>query len=658
MTFYKGKRYINIAVLATLTTAALLLLPRGVPAARVSVGGGASVTGHASTGSESGIEILKWKYYLASEGDRILVLDEIRKQGTDEGLRFTIDLLRYPDVKVRREAVDVLKNWGKRGRVAVFHGMEDPEINWLCESIFVELGPEVLSFLVDMFGDPDPGLRGRSAYLMGAIGDPLAVGPLFARLKDPDRNVRIQVIQALCSLGNERSLEGILDLFETEDVGLSDFVLQAAEKFGPKAAAPLRAALKTGNPRVRSGAALALGRLRLPDMLPDLLAVLDDSSAGVRRSAVKGLDSYNDMSASVGLFKALRDPDLEVQDYATSALARLYPDSYAAVCDRLRNSDSMVRKNAVTTLRKMGDPRAVPAIIGALEDPNADVRMFAVAALIEFKDPRAIHPLIARLKSDAEIAWLASFAFMEIGKEAVDKLLITSGDDSFCLTRNLIVLQMGDRALESLHERAIKGEMAVRFNAIALLGELGRPESVPVLANLLRYGDVGWVSSHALAKMGQSSWEVLIQACGGESLERENALEAIRRIEDPSLHLALVQQLSAEDSCLRKAVAEPLVRAGGDAVPLIIEQMAIIEGEKFADAAEILCRMKDRGAIKPLNRILFPEPWVPGLLEPARLFDLRQAYLVKGSLEPVVTRLRKESMGAAGGGIPWDRVAP
>ena len=658
MTSFTEKRYPNIALLATLAAAALLWHPQDVPAARISAGGGSSIAGHSPAGSRSGLETLKRKYYLAPVGERVLVLEEICRQGFKEGLRFTIDLLRYPDVTVRLEAVDVLKKWGERGREAVFQGMEDPEISWLCESIFVEMGSGALPFLTDRLSHPEPGIRARAAYLMGTIGDPLAVGPLFGRLKDPARDVRIHVIQALCSLGDERSLEGILDLFETEDVGLSDFVLQAVEKFGPKAAAPLRAALMAGNPRIRSGAALALGRLRLPDLLPDLLSVLDDPSPGVRRSAVKGLDTYHDMSASRGLFKALKDPDLEVQDYATSALARLYPESYDAVREKLRDTDPVVRKNVITTLRKMGDPRAVPDIIGALEDPNANVRMFAVAALIEFGDPRAIHPLIAQLKTDSEIAWLASFAFMEIGKEAVDELLTTSGDDSFCLTRNLIVLQMGDRALESLHERALKGEMTVRFNSIALLGELGRPESLPILANLLQYGDVGWVSSHALAKMGQPAWKTLLRASQGKGFERENALEAIGRIEDPRLYLELVEQLSSEDRLLRKAVSEPLIRAGEEVIPLLVEQMASIEEEKFADAAEILCRMKDRKAIRTLNRLLFPEPWVPGFLQPRQLFVLRQAYLVKGSLEPVLARLRRESIGAAGGGIPWDRVAP
>jgi HEAT repeat protein len=616
------------------------------------------MAGQARAGSRSSLESLKRRYYLAPEGERILVLDEIRKGGSDEGLMFTVDLLRYPDVKVRREAMDVLKRWGNRGRAAVFRGMEDPEISWLCESIFVELGSEALPFLTEMLENPDQAVRARAAYLLGTLGNSLSVGPLFAKLKDPDRDVRINVIQALCTLGDERSLEGILDLFETEDVGLSDFVLQAAEKFGPKAASPLRTALRVGNPRIRSGAALALGRLRLPGTLPDIVAALDDPSPSVRRSAVKGLDSYHDMSAADGLFRALEDADLEVQDYATTALARLYPESYDAVRGKLGNADPQVRKNSVTILRKMGDPRAVPAIIGSLEDPDPNVRMFAVAALIEFGDPRAIQPLIARLKTDPEIAPLASFAFMEIGKEAVDELLATSGDDSFCLTRNLIVLQMGDKALDSLHERALKGEMTVRFNSIALLGELGRPESLPILSNLLQYGDVGWVTSHALAKIGEPAWETLLRASRGKGFERENALEAIGRLEDPRLHLALIGKLSSEDQLLRKAVSEPLVRAGADVVPLLIEQMAELEGKKFADATEILCRMKDRKALRPISRIMFPEPWVPGFLEPDQHFNLRQAYMVKGNFEPIVARLRREAMGAAGGGIPWDRVAP
>ena len=43
---------------------------------------------------------------------------------------------------------------------------------------------------------------------------------------------------------------------------------------------------------------------------------------------------------------------------------------------------------------------------------------------------------------------------------------------------------------------------------------------------------------------------------------------------------------------------------------------------------------------------------------PDQLFDLRQAYMKMGSMEPILTRLKNEAGGAGGGGGPWERVAP
>ena len=81
-------------------------------AARTTAGGttgGTGRAGHPSIGQQSRLEILKRRYYLASEKDRFSVLDEIRQLGTDDALDFGLDLLKYPDIKVKREAMDVRK---------------------------------------------------------------------------------------------------------------------------------------------------------------------------------------------------------------------------------------------------------------------------------------------------------------------------------------------------------------------------------------------------------------------------------------------------------------------------------------------------------------------------------------------------------------------
>jgi HEAT repeat protein len=524
----------------------------------------------------------------------------------------------------------------------------------------LELGTKASPFLVEQLGHSNPDFRSRAAYLLGQIKDPSTLDPLHRQLKDPEREVRIQVIQALCDLGDEKSLEGMLDLFELEDAGVADFVFQAAENFGPRAVIPLRAALQKGSVKIRSGAALSLGRLRLPETLPDLINALGDRSVAVRRSTVKALDSFHDLSAAEALFLALADADLEVQDYATTALARLEPEIYPILIERIKDDNPAVRKNVIIALRKTGDRRAVPYIIKALDDPDVNVRMFAVTALIEFKDPSSIHGLIKRMQREDEMGWLISYAFMEIGEVAVDELLKATGDDSFCFTRNLVILQMGDSALNTLHERARdKRDTALRYNAIALLGELGRPESIPLLTDLLKYGEVGWVASNALANMGKPAWEALRQAAAREGIAGDNARHSISRLRDPQLHFDLAEALEDDNPALRMAVSEPLVAGGGPVVPIVTEKMAQLEGPKFRDAAEVICRIKDPKAIRYLNKVLFPEPWEPSLLDPVQLYRLRRTYMSKGTLEPVLARLKSEAgLAAGGGGGPWERVAP
>ena len=91
---------------------------------------------------------------------------------------------------------------------------------------------------------------------------------------------------------------------------------------------------------------------------------------------------------------------------------------------------------------------------------------------------------------------------------------------------------------------------------------------------------------------------------------------------------------------------------------LITEKMAQLDDLNFSDAAEIICRIQDKRAIGPLNRVLFPEPWEPVLLEADQLYSLRHQYVRKGALQPVLARLKSEVGGAGGGGGPWERVAP
>ncbi len=605
----------------------------------------------------SRLEDLQRRYYLALEKDRPAVLEDIRELGSAKALQFTLGLLNYPDVKVRLEAVASVKEWGYEGYKALFEGMENPEISWMCESVFVDLGSRSVPFLLDKLEDEKDSNRARAAYLLGIIGDSQAAGPLYNHLKDPSREVRIQTIQALTDMGNEEALGYILEVFETEDVALADFVLLAAERFGWRAADILETSLQSRNEKVRSGAAMALGRIGVPDSIPLLIRALEDPSPKVRRNVVRALGKFRSDEVINALVMALGDPDLEVQEYASSALANRGPDIVPVLIGDLRSSDPLVRKNVISALRKTGDKRAVEPVIKMLEDPDDAVRMFAVSALMEFKDPRAIRPLIYILGNEEKIHWMVAFALMEMGNEAVEELLMATGDAEFCYVRNLIILRMGDKALDVLHERAQTGRGEVRMNAISILGELGYRESLPVLINLLADEEVGWVAAYSLASFGSDAWEVLYQAARSEGIRRKNALDSISRIDDPGARIILVDSLSDDDPDLRKAVSEPLVRAGISIMPLLVEKMRTLDQDKFDDAAEILCRINDPEAEMAITSILFPEPWAVMTLDGDQLFRFRHAYAQKGSIVAIRTRLQAEISSTTGGGT-WQRVAP
>jgi hypothetical protein len=63
----------------------------------------------------------------------------------------------------------------------------------------------------------------------------------------------------------------------------------------------------------------------------------------------------------------------------------------------LANPDARVRKEALRSLAKLGDPESGQIIVGLLDDPDAEVRIAAAVAAGELRAERALKPLIAML---------------------------------------------------------------------------------------------------------------------------------------------------------------------------------------------------------------------------------------------------------------------
>jgi HEAT repeat protein len=111
----------------------------------------------------------------------------------------------------------------------------------------------------------------------------------------------------------------------------------------------------------------------------------------VRRYLTLVLGKLGDERAVPALLSATKDPDSETRLYAVWSLGLLAdPRSYDAVMEASHSEDSGMRKMAAYVLGKLEDPRAVPRLSVLLEDRVPDVRWNSAIALASLGDPTGL----------------------------------------------------------------------------------------------------------------------------------------------------------------------------------------------------------------------------------------------------------------------------
>jgi HEAT repeat protein len=575
---------------------------------------------------------------------KLTLLEEYRAESKPDALAFLIELLRYPDIRVKMASANALRQWGPEAYPALFACFETRETAWLAEAVFVDQEKRATPFLTRQITSLLPTSRARAASVLGKSRDPQAVPPLLSLLSDPVRDVRIQAILGLGEAQDERAIEPLLKVFAEGDPLLTEYSIQALEDYGWQGARKLREALRSPNPRMRNGAVQVLRRLRVPESLPDLVAALEDGSSYVRLAAVNALGQFRGQNALEGLMVALNDESDDVAAAAVSALSGMGPEVGLALLPRLTDPEPRVRCNVVRVLRQAGGATAVPSLIQFLNDPDEAVRTYAVTSLMELKDPRSVKPLVERLKKEEQIQWLIAYALQAMAEECADELLSAVGNDQFCYTRNIILLRMGERAQEVLVQRAQSGEGTSRLTAIALLGMLGDPAAVPVLEKLLPDPDVGLVAGGALGNLKGPGWEILLaQARSPEGSARRNALGAIGGA-GATAAADVLTALSDPDDSVRVAAVRALDRMGTPMVAQLVSRLPTLSEEGFEAAIGVLCRISDPGASGALMSLLCPPRGKSGI-DQERFDRLRVAYAVRGSLSNLREQMKIEMTG-------------
>ena len=169
---------------------------------------------------------------------------------------------------------------------------------------------------------------------------------------------------------------------------------------------------------------------------------------------------------------------------------------------------------AAWVLEKIGDRRAVPALIEALQDP--DINYEAACALAHLGDQRAVPALLAALErakggpptsvngDNGDMRYWAGYALMGLGHPEGEKILLEIFKDGHLILRSyaseafvefpdkaavpLLIRATADKNAESAPPELLRLHREIRGNAIVALGKIGDEAALPTLRALLADG--------------------------------------------------------------------------------------------------------------------------------------------------------------------------
>jgi HEAT repeat protein len=163
-----------------------------------------------------------------------------------------------------------------------------------------------------------------------------------------------------------------------------------------------------------------------------LAGALGDASWKVRRAAAESLARVRGVEAAALLLAAVRERhrDLAVLNAAISAIRETRYDVVPALVAMLDDADADVRTYVALALGLLEDRRAVAPLVRTLGDADANVRFHAVEALGRIGAREAAEPLAAvATAGDFATAFAALDALALVGEPAVAPRLVPLLDD-------------------------------------------------------------------------------------------------------------------------------------------------------------------------------------------------------------------------------------
>jgi len=321
---------------------------------------------------------------------------------------------------------------------------------------------------------------------------------------------------------------------------------------------------------------------------PDLLRLLTDDEARIRRRAALAVGRVGLQEGTTPLISLLADSDPEVRQMAAFALGLLKDGrASAALVAALGDESPMVKGSAAEALGLIGDASAADAIAltasqilqsGALADPaSVETRRdtpaaafrLALSALVKLKAFAPLSSAVLDAGGQPLVQWWpVAFALQRLEDARALPALLTLAKSTDPSTRAFAVKGLGglkDRSAVPVLLPLVSGsDRASAIEAIRALGRIGDPAAAPTLIKLIQAEKPDpTLRLEAVSVMGSFGGEAVFDALLDLLTDPSPPLRAavIRSLAqmDPQSFLTILSGLDADPhSSVRAALASAL----------------------------------------------------------------------------------------------------
>lgn len=347
---------------------------------------------------------------------------------------------------------------------------------------------------------------------------------------------------------------------------------------------------------LRIEAILALGRMKTPVAVEELIRLFQDPEYGIRNAASHALVQIGS-DAINPLIRALSVSDEQTARMIHTTLTAMGDDAAREIVKNITTLQGIGYERAGYILNSMGT-RIIPVLIDAYGTQDQTTTRF-IEGLFESFGRSAIQPLIKGLNHDHEEVRARISAYLIIlGDQVVGDLLSSCGQDEEWLRelKFYIISEIGKPALDPLYQALKDPNPVTSSMAQKAFLEFGESAIMPLISGLYDQDpEVRKVSENALTRIGEPVIPHLLEEMSvRRDTDREPIISVIQHIGEPAIPY-LIGNLIRSKGERSKQMVQILSRMGAVTIPYLINSV-----REQSDTSGI------KEAILSMGRIAFP----------------------------------------------------